>query len=381
MGKPFYQVKDQLRKHHVTVCSSNYTLYDDMSRRVQDILRPLAQKMEVYSIDESFLYWKAVLPWYSLGELIRSRILSWTGLPVGVGFGPSKTLAKLANHLAKRGKGATGIHVLESEASITAALEAIELRDLWGVARGFHRRLMQIGINTPIQLRDADPKLIRDYLGVVGQRMVYELRGQSCITLETDVPDKQNICCSRSFGQIIGDLSTLHEAVTTFATQAAAKMRRQNLVADRVAVFVQTDRHAPVEQYSASWSARLTTSSDDTRLLCRCAAWCLSQIYRSQHKYKRAGVMLLDLCRRNKATMGLFDAGDPESTDRLMKAMDRINHLFGRHPLHRSIYRHAAHGISKAIIAHHATPPVGMNCRWLVRGKNRGYKYRRYGLP
>lgn len=330
MGEPFFKIKDRLRRGNVAVFSSNYTFYDDMSRRVQDVLRPFGEEMEVYSIDESFLIWSTVLPWREVGEQMRDRVRDWTGLPVGVGIGPTKTLAKLANHLAKRGKDATGVHVIEDAAAGTVALEAVELANLWGVSSGYCRRLARIGVTTPLQLRDANPHLIRKCLGVVGQRIVHELRGEPCIPLEAETPDKQNICCSRSFGVVTNDPIEMREAVATFAAQAATKMRRQDLATARVGVFIQTDRHAAVEQYAASWSIRLTSPSNDSRLICKCAAWCLRNVFQRRHRYKKAGVMLFDLCRQSVRQRSLFEEHDHDTVNRLMATMDAINRTHGR---------------------------------------------------
>ena len=331
MGVPYFQIKEVLRRFSVTVFSSNYTLYDDMSRRLQDVLRPFAEAMEVYSIDESFLYWSAELPWQSIGEQILETIKRCTGLPVGAGFGPTKTLAKLANHFAKRAAGATGVHVLDSDESIVSALQKAELKILWGVSGGFTRRLAKLGIETPLQFRDADPHYIRRELGVVGQRMVLELRGESCIPLEEKAPNKQNICCSRSFGEVTSSFAMMREAVATFTSQAAVKLRRQDLVTERIAVFIETDRHAPpdVEQYGP-WTAMSFPPSNDSRELATYAGQCLQRIFRPVHQYKRAGVMLLDLCRRDAAQPMLFERRDLQASNRLMMLMDRINRDHGR---------------------------------------------------
>lgn len=327
MGVPYFKAKAMLQRNRVAVYSSNYTLYDDMSRRVQNILRRFTQDMEVYSIDESFLHWPGDLPWDQLGRRIVDTVGQWTGLPVGAGFGRSKTLAKLANKMAKK-QG--GVCVLADEQAEFAALQRVALTDLWGISTRLARRLGKIGIDTPLRLRAANPFLVRKELGVVGQRLVHELRGESCILLETQPPDRQNICCSRSFGVVTGDLNELTEAVSTFAAQAMAKMRRRHLFTDRVGVFIQTDRHAPVEQYAASWAASLNAPSEDSRLVVQCAAWCLRKIFRAQHAYKKAGVMLFNLHRREMSQMALFEQNDPARSRRLMQAMDQINDLHGR---------------------------------------------------
>ncbi len=330
MGVPYFQIRDLLRRHRVAVFSSNYTLYHDLSRRVQDILRRHGDEMEVYSIDESFLLWHRPLDWNAVGRGIIAEVRRWTGIPVGVGVGPTKTLAKLANHLAKRGAHADGLHVLDSPGAIDAALGATELADIWGVSLGFIRRLASLGIGTPLELRDADPREVRGAMGVVGQRIVYELRGVGCIPLEAEQPDKKNICCSRSFGEATDDWPALREAVCTFASQAAMKMRRQDLATGRVGVFIQTDRHARCEQYAASWTVRLSGQTNDTRELCRAATWCLGKIHRAEHKCKKAGVLLLDLCRRAGAQPSLFKSIDSDRVNALMMTVDRINQRHGR---------------------------------------------------
>jgi DNA polymerase V len=330
MGAPYFKIKAVLQRFKVVVFSSNYTLYDDMSRRVQDVLRPFAEEMEVYSIDESFLWWTLDLPWRRVGEEILETIMRCTGLPVGVGFGPTKTLAKLANHFAKRGKGATGVHVLDTTDAITDALSKADLVNVWGISSGFEKRLLALDIRTPLQFRDANPSLIRQAMGVVGERMLYELRGDSCIPLECEAPDKQNTCVSRSFGQVINEYDMLHEAVATFASQAAFKLRRQDLVTERLTVFVQTDRHnLKVEQYSQSSGTRFAPTSD-TRELARYAGLCLKKVFKPQHAYKKAVVMLWDLCKRETAQPQMFDNRDLESANRLMAVMDQINLDHGR---------------------------------------------------
>ena len=329
MAVPYFEVRDLIERNDVAVFSSNYTLYDDMSRRAQEVLRPFADRMEVYSIDESFLFWRHECPWQQIGEQILSRMQRWTGLPVGVGFGPTKTLAKLGNHLAKRAIGATGVHVIDTYAQATDALSKVEMTDLWGIAHRMLKRLAKLNIKTPLELRDANPHYVRKSLGVVMEKMIYELRGESCIPLECETPDKQNICCSRSFGQVTNDPAMLREAVATFASQAAVKLRRQDLVAGRLCVFVNTDIHAAVEQYGASWAVRFPPTAD-TRELAGYATHCLHRLFRPQHFYKKAGVYLMELGKRRTAQPELFEDRALAKAHRLMKVMDNINRDHGR---------------------------------------------------
>lgn len=334
MERPFFEIRHILRRHRVHVLSSNYTLYDDMSNRLATIYRAHADEVEVYSIDECFL----TVPDAGDADLLadahrlRSTVKQWTGIPVSVGVSLTKTLAKLANRLAKRVAANAGACVLVSDQAITAALEAVELTDLWGISGGFARRLAEMGIRAAVELRDADPNRVRERLGVVGQRIVLELRGEPCIALETNPPDKQNICCSRSFGDDIRDIEGLQQAVCTFASLTAVKLRRQDLAAGAVCAFIGTNIHAPqhVEQYHNSYGVSLSVPSFDTREIAEAAVYCLRRIYRPQHAYKKAGVMLHRLIRRSHIHPHLFDHRDHARTHRLMLAMDKINHEHGR---------------------------------------------------
>lgn len=335
--KPYFQVRENLAGHNVKVFSSNYTLYDDMSRRLVDIYREHAEAVEVYSIDECFLTLGDTLPSRRLAEWgsnIRRLAKQWTGVPVGVGVASSKTLAKLANHLAKRDPmpgQPEGVCALCSAAAVDAALGRVELGDLWGVARGTIRRLAKLGITSPRKLRDADPNRVREHLGVVGQRLVLELRGEPCIVLETLTPDRKNACVSRSFNKTITSFEPLREAVVTFASQAGVKLRRQDLAARVITVFIQTDRHAPehVEQYNNSAGLRFTVATFDSRELAAAAVLCLARIYRPDHAYKKAGVLLMDLQKRAAVQPGLFDKKDRRAAHRLMGVVDRINRDHG----------------------------------------------------
>jgi len=338
MFKPYFQIKDQLGGHNVKVFSSNYTLYDDFQRRLITIYHQHAEQVEVYSIDEAFLTLgplpdTELLAW---GDRLRRQARQWTGIPTGIGIATSKTLAKLANHMAKRDPilgMPEGVCTLTETRLIERALDRIELDDLWGINRGNVRRLAKLGITTPRAFRDADLGRVREHLGIVGQRMVMELRGEPTIPLEPVRPDRKNVCCSRSFDRATADLGALTEAIATFASQAAYKLRRQGLAAGGVVAFVQTDRHKPVEQYANSYGVRLTVASEDTRELARIAAWCLRRIHRPQHAMKKAGVLLTELVKREARQPGLFDRRDHARARRLMATVDTINRQHGRNTI------------------------------------------------
>jgi DNA polymerase V len=334
--RPYFQIKDQLAGRNVKVFSSNYTLYDDMQRRLVSIYRTFAEDVEVYSIDEAFLTLgdlssDRLLGW---GVALREQALRWTGIPVGIGVASSKTLAKLANHLSKNDPldgQPEGVCALVERDRIEAALKRVELKDVWGVGRGNIRRLAKLGIETPLSLSRADPNRVREHLGVVGQRMVLELRGQACLPLENAEADRKNVCVSRSFASTVTQIESLRESVLTFAAQAGAKLRRQDLAAHGLSVFVQTDRHAPehVEQYANSAGVRFNVASFDTRELGAAALRCLDHVYRDRHAYKKAGVLLHDLVKREAVQPGLFDRRDHEASRRLMGVIDKVNHAFG----------------------------------------------------
>ena len=258
-------------------------------------------------------------------------MLQWTGIPVSVGIGPTKTLAKLANRTAKKDPDSGGVCLLLTEAAQTAALSRIELTDLWGVAGRMAERLTAIGIKTPLDLRDADPRFVRQHSSVVMERMVRELRGLPCIGLEDAPPDRKSIVSSRSFGTMVTERHRLEEAVGTYAPRAAEKMRRQNLAAGRVVVFIHTNRFRPQDrQYMAERTVRLPIASADTARIIHAAMQALHGIYRPGFTYKKAGVMLLDLGPAIDVQGGLFDRPDDPKAMARMAAMDALNRKFGR---------------------------------------------------
>ena len=276
MGTPWFKMKDLAKKHGILAFSSNYTLYGDMSNRVVSILRDFSPDIEVYSIDESFLRVESVAHLYGglspMGQQIRERIKQWTGLPVCVGFGPSKTLAKLANHMAKKNPEFDGVCDLHAMSRLERRqwMSRIEVGEVWGVGRRINVRLAAMGIQTVLELRNASPKAIRAQFGVVMERTCEELRGVSCLELEEIAPPKQQIMSSRSFGKPVECIEELQEAVATYVGRAAEKLRQQGSVSGAVYVFVQTNPFKENErQYSAGLTVPLLNPDDDTRVLIR----------------------------------------------------------------------------------------------------------------
>jgi DNA polymerase V len=346
MGAPYFKIERFARRERVAVFSSNYALYGDMSRRVMQTLSCFAPVVEVYSIDECFLD-LAGLP-YDLtvyAQNMVGTVRRWTGIPVSIGLAPTKTLAKLANRLAKKGHSPDGPVLDWTRLDDPAqALAAVPIEDVWGIAGRWGQRLRSLGIEQARDLRDADPKTLWQKFGVVLERIVWELRGVSCLPLETVPPPRKQILTSRSFGTRLTERDDLRAAVASFATRAGEKLRAQGLAAQALNVFVQTSPFDPAQPYYANAATLdFETPAQDTGLLIRTALRGLEHIFRSGPAYQKAGVLLLDLVPAGFAQGSLFAAtsGDLARSVRLMKALDRINREFGRGTL-----RYASEAIS-----------------------------------
>ncbi|PKO70914.1 MAG: DNA polymerase V subunit UmuC [Betaproteobacteria bacterium HGW-Betaproteobacteria-14] len=343
MGVPWFQLRDLARQHGIVAKSSNYSLYGDMSARMMALLGRFSPEQEIYSIDECFLGMKG-FGHYDLtayGQDIRARVRQYLGLPVCVGFGATKTLAKLANHAAKKRPEFDGVCDLAALSPVAqdTLLASIDVGEVWGVGYRGTPRLKALGIGNVKDLRDADPKWLRREFSVVLERTVTELRGIPCIDLEEAAPAKQQIMSSRAFGAYVYDLAGLEEAVTTYIGRAAEKLRRQGSVAGAVQVYVRTNPFKEDHpQYQRGLTVPLPDPSDDTRLLARAALAGLKRLYKPGYAYQKAGVMLLDLSDARYTQGALFEAdrGNPA----LMRVMDRINGLWGHGTL-----RLAAEGV------------------------------------
>ena len=312
MGLPAFKLADLRHEHPIEVFSSNYTLYGDLSARVMTTLTQWAPAVEVYSIDEAFLDLSGLsthdLTGY--GQTLRATIHQWIGISVSIGIAPTKTLAKLANRLAKRSP--QGVIALTVTPEIDATLACTRVEDIWGIGPGYTRRLKAHDILTAIQLRDADDRWIRQQLGVVGQRIVWELRGISCLPLELCPPLKQSLMVSRSFGRPITSLTEMREAVATYTTRAAEKLRRHRVAAGVVTVFLMTSRFTEEPQYSNSVTMPLPVATQDTAELIRYALRGIEHIFREVYHYQKAGVILTALVPAHQIQAHLFDQKDRE---------------------------------------------------------------------
>lgn len=330
MAGPYFQLKDELRRQKVQVFSSNYALYADMSQRVMTILEEMAPRAEIYSIDEAFLDLTGVGNCVNLeafGREIRQRLSRETGLTVGVGIAPTKTLAKLANHAAKTWKKTGGVVDLSSVDRQRKLLALVPVSEVWGVGRRISKKLNLMGIESALHLAECSSWVVRKHFNVVLERTSRELRGEPCLGLEEFSPTKQQIICSRSFGSRITEYGDMHQAICAYAERAAEKLREEKQFCRFISVFVRTSPHAQDEVfYGNQSSGRLLTPSNDTRDIIRVATEALDRIWIDGHRYMKAGVMLSDFFSQGVAQLNLFDEHQPRpDSAALMQVVDRLN--------------------------------------------------------
>lgn len=336
MGAPWFKFKDLAKQHGIVAFSSNYALYADMSNRVMSILRQFGPDQEVYSIDESFLdltgFQHKNLTHY--GQQMRNRVLQWTGLPVSVGIASTKTLAKLANHCAKKRPELNGVcdfNTMPTD-SLDALLSTIEVGEIWGVGRKLAPKLQAQGLNSVLDLKRADPETLRQQFSVVMEKTIRELNGIMCIELEEVPPAKQQILSSRSFGQPVYDLDSLSESVSLYMSRAAEKLRRQQSFAGALHVYIRTSPFKLDQPfYSNGYTVTLPSPTDDTMKLVNLALWVLKRLYREGYQYAKAGVMLSDLVPAQGCQQDLFNNSQAiGKSSKLMTTMDSINKKMGR---------------------------------------------------
>ena len=300
-----------------------------MSARMMAILGEMAAGQEVYSIDESFLDVTGIaslIPLETFGHQMRERIRQETGLIIGVGFGPTKTLAKLANNAAKKWTQTRGVVDLSSRTRQRKLLHLTDVGDIWGIGPRITKRMHQLGITTALQLADSNISMIRKNFDVIVERTTRELNGESCIALEDAPPPKQNILNSRSFGERITELEDMKQAVTLYATRAAEKLREQNSRCRHISVSIATARHANEPQYSNTASCVCGYPTSDTRDIIESAMRGLNTIWREGYRYSKAGVMLGDFYQSDVAQFDMFSEQQPRANaDALMAALDAIN--------------------------------------------------------
>lgn len=324
MGIPAYQIKDIVKQHDVAVFSSNYVLYGDMSGRVMSMLAELAPEIEVYSIDEAFLNLEGIQDLQTLGSEIARQVTRGTGIPVSGGIAPTKTLAKVANKFAKKYPAYNRLCIIDTEEKRIKALQLTDIGDVWGIGRRQAAKLEKQGVKTAYDFTLLPGSWVRKNMTVVGERTWKELRGISCIDMESAPPAKKQICTSRSFGKMIEDIDTMAEAIATHASTCAKKLRKQKSYAMSLMVFIHTNNfREDLPQYWKNTVLHLPVPTNDTQEIVHYALAGLKTIFIQGYQYKKVGVIITEITTSSQ--LGLFDTVDREKREKLMQAIDKIN--------------------------------------------------------
>lgn len=340
MGEPVFKLKELIKRKNISVFSSNFTLYGDMSKRVMSTIREEVKRMEVYSIDESFMDFSGEAEVEEKAIALRKKVLQHTGIPISIGIAPTKTLCKVAGLIAKK-HIKTGVFLLDNKELIERALKWLPIEDLWGVGRKHSAFLKNVGIYTAYDLCKADSSWIKRHLSIVGLRMVKELKGIPCLELEENAKHKKNIYTSRSFGKKINSLQEMMESVSSFASDCAYKLRQQKSCAFRVSVFITTDPFNPnAKQYKGFTNIKIDTPSNDSIEIVRISLQALKKIYRNGYVYKKAGVIVSDIVPQSQQQLSLFDILDREKHKKVMNSLDVINNKMGKDKVRLAVQGH-----------------------------------------
>jgi DNA polymerase V len=352
MGAPLFEYREFMKKHGVTVCSSNYALYGDMSQRVMNVLEINAPQVQVYSIDESFLDFDVPNPTHE-AQILRTKVKQWTGIPVSIGIANTKTLAKVANHVAKKNPEFNGVFLLNDD-NAEAVLKKFPVDGIWGVGRKYAEKLIKRGIKTALDLRNADDAWIKKHMTVIGLRTVWELRGTSCIPLDEAPPSKQSITSSRSFGRPITLVEELCESVSSYAARAAEKARKEKKLASSMFVFFVFH---PFRSGSNSIKILFPEPTAYTPEIIHYAKVAAHEVYREGFSYRKAGIILDGLVDEATYQRDLFANKGPlhDKQKHAMALLDKMNRSFGKKTLHM-----AAEGVKKP---------------WAMKQENRSPRY------
>ncbi|UYZ83680.1 Y-family DNA polymerase [Entomomonas sp. E2T0] len=357
MGMPAFKIPPNIRKQ-ITLLSSNYELYGDMSRRVFDTVREHTADLEIYSIDEAFIHLEGFGNPVEYCKRLRAIIKRNTGIPVSIGLSSARTLSKIANHVAKKNPDYEGVCWLHpSDYKLEELLKQLPVSEIWGVGYRIANKLQAMGIKTAWQLKEADPKFIRKKFSVVLERTALELQGTPCIELDDLDTPKKNIMTSHSFRRLTGSLYDLHEAIRVHASRGAEKLRKQNSVARAVLVFLKTNRFRDdLPQYNPSIVVPLPYPTNDTREIIKTTQEGLKAIYRKGYLFMKAGVMMLDLTDKDIEQFDIFsasqDSEERQKSDTLMNTIDSINRKMGRDTIRiGGIRQNAAWSIKRDLLS------------------------------
>ena len=333
MGQPWFQAKALAEEHNILALSSNYALYADLSNRVMNLLAEFSPRHEVYSIDECFVDLTGMSELRTLSYAMREKIMRWTGIPVCVGIGPTKTLAKLANFIAKKHPRSQGVFNYNALTEVQKAklLSGIPVDEVWGVGRKLAPRLAEYGVHTVQALKEAHAPTLRAEFGVVVEKIQRELQEVACVGMEEATPPRQQIIASRSFGNPVQDVASLKAAIALFVENACVKLRSQQSHASMLQVFLRTNRFRPeLPQYHPTMAVSLVMPTDSSLVINRWASYLVDQLWRPEYAYKKAGVMLSEITPNTQTQNDLFTDAEPAEESKLMGVLDRVNQRFGR---------------------------------------------------
>lgn len=333
MGAPSFLIESLLQQHNVSVFSSNYTLYGDLSDRVMTTLSQFADQLEVYSIDEAFLNLTAFRHHNlaNYGHTIRNTVIQHIGIPVSIGIAPSKTLAKIANRLVKKKSKQLGVYCIDTKEKMQFALQLTPVKDIWGIGGQYTKLLTRNGFITAWDVSRAPEEWIRKNMSVTGQRMYNELNGTPCIAFEDMPPKKKMVCVARGFGKVLSEKNEVMEALANFTAMVAAKLRSEQLAANTIQIFVQTNAHRNNEpQYYRSLTIQLPEATNSTNELIRHAKEGLETIYRPGYNYNKTGCTAMELIPAAEVQYNIFDTENRARNSQLMKVVDIVNRSFGK---------------------------------------------------
>jgi DNA polymerase V len=348
MGTPYFMMREQHAAGKLWWRSSNYTLYQDMMRRITAIVKRSFPDQEIYSIDECFcdLTGHKYVDLESEAVALRSRILKWTGVPVCVGIAPTRTLAKIANKLAKKQGRTTGVFLMDTPEKIEQGLRETEIDEVWGIGPQYAIKLIKVGVHTAFDFINLPEDYVLKLMTIQGRRTYRELRGERCIPMEYVRPDKEGICTARSFGGFETELLPLEEALATYVANAAVKLRAQGSVTSKIFVFAHTSRFAVIsDRYSAGLEVRLPTATNDTAVLIAEALTALRRIFVKGYRYQKVGVELKGLRPASQVQSSMFDSGDSAKKEKMQRALSVIDKLNLEHG--KDTIRYAAMGYEK----------------------------------
>jgi DNA polymerase V len=331
MGEPVFKIPDIIEKFNVHVFSTNYALYGDFSQRVMNTLSELAPEVEIYSIDEAFLDLTEISneKLLEFGLKIKNTVNQWTGIPVSVGIASSKTLAKIANHIAKTNPDNKNVVFLSGDSTSDDQLKKVQVRDIWGVGEKYEQFFQKSNIHTAFDLKKADENRIKEHLGVLGQRLVLELRGTVCYPLDKNPETKKEICTSRSFGNPITRYDELEQATMNYVSKVGQKLRKLNTLANSLLIFIMTNKFARGPQYVNYKIVPLPTPTNQTPELMHFARIALKKLFKKGYIYKKSGVIVSDVVRAEGEQTNLWEKINRSKNKKLLETIDQINQKIG----------------------------------------------------